>query len=173
MSLVQTMFTDLSTTTILLGITVILAIVILVQTMWLFRIQKRLNIALSGKDGDRIDDTLREMQDTVAQLYSFSRKADTHLTNLEDRMQDTLRGVETIRFNPFRGDGSGGNNSFSVALVTERGDGIVVSSLYTRERTNVFAKRIQNLTPSHELSAEEEQAVTTAHGRTTRERSRT
>jgi hypothetical protein len=58
-----------------------------------------------------------------------------------------------VRFNPFEDAGS--NQSFAIGLLNEQGDGVVVSSLYARERMSVFAKPIQQHNSSHELTTEE------------------
>lgn len=144
-------------------IIIFLAILVVLLTLWILRMEKKMKVLLATKNADRIDDTLEEIQNTVGQLYTFSRRADTHIKDLEERMQCSLRGTDIIRYNPFAGDGSGGNNSFSMAFVNERGDGIVLSSMYTRERTNVFSKHLEGLTPSHDLSDEEAQVVHRAH----------
>ena len=56
-------------------------------------------------------------------------------------MKKASRGFETIRFNPFPDQGS--NQSFAVGMVNEDGDGVVFSSLYSRERMSIFAKPIK------------------------------
>ena len=70
-----------------------------------------------------------------------------------------MTGVETVRFNPFKGDGSGGNQSFSTAFVNEEGDGVVISSLYSRERVSVFAKPVKKMSSEYEMTAEEKESL--------------
>jgi len=67
--------------------------------------------------------------------------------------------VETIRFNPFKGNGSGGNQSFSTAFVNEEGDGVVISSLYSREHISVFAKPIKKMSSEYEMTKEEKDSL--------------
>ena len=74
-------------------------------------------------------------------------------------MQGAVRGVGTVRFNPFSGDGSGGNQSFSVALIDERLSGVVLSTIYARDRVGVYAKPIAAGASSFELTIEERDAI--------------
>jgi len=144
-------------------IIVFLVITIILLTLWIIRIERKLKILLASKNTQTIDETLDEMQQTISQLYTFSRKADTHLKNLEKRTQRSIQSIELQRYNPFSGDGSGGTNSFSVAFLNEHGDGVVISSMYTRERTNVFSKKLSKLSSNQELSDEESTVINKAY----------
>jgi hypothetical protein len=71
----------------------------------------------------------------------------------------SIQGVETIRFNAFKGTGEGGNQSFAIALLSEEGDGTVVSSLYARDRMSVFAKPVTGFTSKYEMTEEEKSVI--------------
>lgn len=148
-----------------------LGVLVIILLIWNIRLEKKLRVLLASKNAQTIDDTLTDLQHSVKELSTFQQNAETHLRDLEHRMQRTIRGVDTVRFNPFQGDGSGGNHSFATAFVTERGDGVVISSLFTRERTNVFTKPLAQLKPHQELSEEEEDVVQRAHAQTRRKSS--
>lgn len=147
-------------------IIIFLAVGVVVLTLWIIRIERKLKILLATKNAETIDDTLAELQKNINALNTFCQEADTHISDLEQRVQQSISGVETVRFNPFVGDGSGGKHSFATALISERGDGIVISSLYTRERTNIFSKRVQGLKADQELSEEEQEVMHKAHNAT-------
>lgn len=145
-----------------LPVTLIIAfliVLVIALALWILRIERKMRILLATKNADRIDDTLDAMQKTLERLETSREDTDERMADMERRLRGTVRGIETVRFNPFEGDGSGGNNSFATALITEDGDGIVISSLYTRSRTNVFAKQLENHASSQDLSDEEQEAV--------------
>jgi hypothetical protein len=85
-----------------------------------------------------------------------------YLHIVEERLKKSIRGVETVRFNPFKGTGDGGNQSFATALIDEEGNGVVISSIFARDRTSIFSKPIYKYVSSHELSEEELEAITKA-----------
>ncbi len=69
-----------------------------------------------------------------------------------------LQRVGLLRFNPF--DETGGNQSFALALLDDHGDGVVISSLHSRETTRIYGKPVKNFAEAgFEFSAEEKQAV--------------
>ncbi len=69
-----------------------------------------------------------------------------------------IQRVGLLRFNPF--DDTGGNQSFALSLLDDHGDGVVISSLHSRETTRIYGKPVKNFTEGEfEFSAEEKQAV--------------
>jgi len=65
--------------------------------------------------------------------------------------------VGIIRFNPFKE--TGGDHSFSLALLDGKDSGIIVTCLHTRERTRVYMKGIKKGKSELELSSEEKKAL--------------
>jgi hypothetical protein len=79
---------------------------------------------------------------------------------LEVRSRGSLQHVGLVRFNPFEDTGS--DQSFAIALLDDRRDGIVISSLHGRGQTRVFAKPVEGGASKHTLSDEEAQAIQVA-----------
>jgi hypothetical protein len=86
---------------------------------------------------------------------------------IDARTQRSLQHIGMVRFNPF--DDTGSDQSFAIALLDDRRDGVVISSLHGRANTRVFAKPVADGTSPHNLSDEEAQAIRIAvEGTTTR-----
>ncbi len=83
---------------------------------------------------------------------------------IDKKLSRTVSGNETVRFNPFQGAGLGGNQSFATALINAEGDGVVISSLYSRDRVSIFSKPIKKFSSEYELTAEEKEALQKAKG---------
>jgi hypothetical protein len=84
----------------------------------------------------------------------------SHIHDSSRKLKKSIRGFETIRFNPFKDQG--GNQSFAIAFLNDEGDGVVISSLYSRDRTSVFAKPIKKMASEFELTEEEKEALNKA-----------
>jgi hypothetical protein len=67
-----------------------------------------------------------------------------------------------VRYNPFRE--TGGDQSFSMALMDLKNNGIVITSIHGREVDRIYAKEIIEGKSKHNLSAEEIQAIKEAIG---------
>lgn len=96
---------------------------------------------------------------TIEDLLVFKAESALEAQKLSERIKKKVASSETLRFNPFPGEGVGGNQSFSVCLTDEEGNGNILTSMHTRERTNVFAKPIKNWQSEYELTEEENKAV--------------
>jgi hypothetical protein len=78
---------------------------------------------------------------------------EARLDDLDTRLRQAVQHVRLVRYSAF--DDAGGDQSFTLALLDESGDGVVVSSLYGREASRVYAKPISNRTSPYTLTAEE------------------
>ncbi|MGI8762320.1 MAG: DUF4446 family protein [Jatrophihabitantaceae bacterium] len=71
-----------------------------------------------------------------------------------------LRTVALVRYDAF--GAMSGRMSFSLALLDENGDGVALSAIAGQSDTRVYAKGITAGKGEHELSPEEQQAVSSA-----------
>lgn len=85
----------------------------------------------------------------------------TEIKKLKKGSLDHIQKVGLVRFNPFAE--TGGDQSFSLAVLDDNESGFVISSLHSREATRLYAKSVKNGKPAgYELSNEEKQAIKSA-----------
>lgn len=137
---------------ILLGLTLFVAV-------WLLRIELRLKHFLKGENGRTLEGAIKKMRGDVDDLQTFEQQATQAMSILNEKIATSIRGVGLVRFNPFKGKGYGGNQSFAIALLDVDGNGIIISSLYTRERVSTYAKEVYHFESKHELTSEEKKAI--------------
>jgi len=116
----------------------IVAGVIIILLGWVLYLHIKIRRLLFGKNARTLEDTIFTTQKEIADLRNFEKECLAYFTDVEKRLGRSVQAVETVRFNPFKGMGEGGTQSFATALLSERGDGVVVSSLYSRDRVSVF-----------------------------------
>ena len=71
-----------------------------------------------------------------------------------------IQKVGMVRFNPFRE--TGGDHSFSIALLDANDTGLVLTGIHTRERTRIYTKTVKLGKGEFELSEEEKKALSKA-----------
>ena len=76
---------------------------------------------------------------------------------LEANAARSLQRVGFVRFNAFPDVGS--ELSYALAVVDGRGNGFLVSSIYSREEVRTYAKALRNFSADKDLSDEERRAV--------------
>ncbi|MBI2048484.1 MAG: DUF4446 family protein [Parcubacteria group bacterium] len=143
---------------LLLGFFVALLIAHAVYIEW------RLRAFLRGQNGANLEEIIRRMVNE----HSHMLQTDTELTEaageLRKLLSDAVRGISVVRFNALSGDTSG-KQSFAAAILSERGDGVVFSSLHARENARMYAKPVNNFVSEFELTDEEKQAIVEARKR--------
>ena len=82
------------------------------------------------------------------------------LAALRSDLEQALRHVAVVRYDAF-GD-MGGRLSFSAALVDDRGDGLVFSSIHARGESRTYAKGVVGGSSDATLTPEEQQALAAA-----------
>lgn len=139
---------------------VILVLIILVMGYWLWKTEQRLKKFFRGARAESLEDSMKDALATVKNIEEYHQKLHKRLEHIDSRVQRSIQGIETVRFNPF--SDSGGDQSFATAFLDEHGNGLVISSLYSREKTSVFAKPIKAYNSQYELTNEEKQALSQA-----------
>ncbi|OGN03378.1 MAG: hypothetical protein A2655_00900 [Candidatus Yanofskybacteria bacterium RIFCSPHIGHO2_01_FULL_43_42] len=140
----------------------VLAITIIVLIVWIIRLEIRIARLLSGKDGKSLESVISSINAGWIESRGFQNEMEKYLTGVEKRLSKSLRTCETVHFNAFRGNGESGNQSFATAYVNEIGDGVIISSLYARERTSIFSKPIKRWVSDTPLSPEEKEVLAKA-----------
>lgn len=146
---------------------VLLMIVNLVLIGYVFLLARRVTTLTKGRNGASLEKTIRELCDAVNELDDWRDSATELFDHFDKRLKGSVRGTSLVRFNPFKGTGSGGNQSFAAAFLDEEGTGVVVSSLYSRERVSLFGKPLSKFNSTFELTSEEKQAVAEAKNKIT------
>lgn len=141
---------------------VLLAAIIL-AIVWIIRLEIKVHKLLRGSDNKSLEGTIRNLQKRDKEFTQFKQEVEVYLKNVEARLRHSISGVNTIRFNPFKGTGEGGNQSFATAFLNENGEGVIISTVHTRDRVGVFSKPVKNGTSEYELTDEERSAIQEAY----------
>lgn len=131
---------------------------------WLgIRLQRLLSLmrrltggAVNGTLEDVLVSLLRRMDGLQDDLTSLHKR----LEQLADQQLGCIQHVGIVRFNAF--DDTGGQQSFSLALLDARSNGAVITSLFGRQESRCFAKPIVNGRCPLRLTEEEQQAIARA-----------
>ena len=139
-----------------LGVSVFVWLLVLSYFAWK---QNNFLGILFPESGER--DIRKKFEEIIKLTFKF--KGDlgdlkNKLSEIEKEGLGHIQRVELLRFNPY-GD-TGGDQSFTVAILDKEGNGMVITSLHSRSGTRVFAKDvISGKSGKHEFSKEENEIV--------------
>lgn len=126
-------------------------------TAELFRLNGRLKKMLLGKNGADLENTITTMLKGMENLDARSGEMENYIIKMDERLRKSIQKIQTVRFNPFKDQG--GNQSFATCFLDENGKGVVISSLYSRDKVSVYAKPVMKYQSEFELSEEEKEAI--------------
>lgn len=117
-----------------------------------------INIFNRKKDSD--PKNLEEVLGCLKRLKKDFKSLQSELEDLKEHSQRSIQKIGIVRFNPF--SEIGGDQSFSVALLDEKNNGMVITSLYNQEGSRIYTKPIKSGDSSYSLSQEEKEAISKA-----------
>ena len=95
--------------------------------------------------------TLKSLDKDIQELFNISNQ-------LNILSFKSLHKIGLVRFNPFKD--VGGDQSFALALLDGKNNGLLLSSLFTREGTRIYAKAVVGgKAEKHPFTQEEEKAI--------------
>lgn len=158
---------NLDATVIALAATLASLLALILVVLFAVRQRKLLNRYKALLNGTAGSDLEQMLLTQAAQLETAQTTID-HLKKAVEGMQHNARlhvqRVGTVRFNAFPDTGS--DLSFAIALLDANNNGVVISSLYGRNESRIYAKPIENGQSTYTLSEEEKSAIAKATGQT-------
>ncbi len=137
-----------------------LGLIVIILAVHAILIERRLRSLFNGQNAKSLENIIHDMQNRLNSHNAHAVKNTSDINNLNDRLKTRIRNVNTIRFKPFEDAGS--NQSFAIAIMDDNHNGVILSSLYTRERMSVFAKPIKSGKSEYELTNEERSVLESA-----------
>lgn len=156
---------DLGTSTsatlavVALGAAVLAVAIAVGAQLRLSRVQARYRVLWAGGEKD-VSAVLSDQTVEIAKLRGDVEQVRSQLRRSADDAEQSLRHVAVVRYDAF-GD-MGGRLSFSAAIVDDRGDGLVISSIHARGESRTYAKGVVEGNSEVTLSPEEQQALAAA-----------
>lgn len=135
---------------------VILLVIIYFQ-MRISNLKDRYESMMTDKDGQSFESMVLARLDDIQNAKDDIENLDKRCNVLKDQLGKCVQKVGVVRFNAF--DDTGSDLSFAIALLDEKNDGVVISSIYGRSEARCYAKPINNSDSSYVLSDEEKQAI--------------
>ncbi|MEK7660156.1 MAG: DUF4446 family protein [Patescibacteria group bacterium] len=125
---------------------------------------RRLRAIFKGRNAADLEELLGDIAHSADTIMASQERIEQRIDGIDDALSHAVQHVGVVRFNPF--DDAGGDQSFALALLDARDTGVVVSSLYSREGTRLYAKPIVRGKSKYRLTEEEHDALAHALGAT-------
>ncbi|MFD1954652.1 DUF4446 family protein [Paenibacillus thailandensis] len=146
------------------GAAAVIGIGIIVMVTWVAALGRKLKklrkqyVEVMGSFGtSNMEEVIASLRGSVMAQQATIERQQEEIKALRDKLRLTKGKVGIHRYNAFSEQGN--NLSFSIAVLNEMQDGYVVTGIYNRDNTYVYAKPIENGQSVYPLSPEERKAM--------------
>lgn len=151
-------------------VVIILIVLVVIQFIWIFtiiskynKLNKRITRFMSGKDVGSLEEVLAKRFSEIRQVVKNEKKQNADIQIINDKFLTTFCKIGLVKYDAFKE--MSGKLSFSLALLTDNHDGIVITSMHSREGCFTYCKEISNEESYYILSEEERLALNVAMGK--------
>jgi len=120
----------------------------------------RFRAHMPGSSGEPGAEDVAALGRLRAAQTAFANRTEERLAELERVARREVPRVGFVRYNSFSDVGS--DLSFTLALLNSEGDGVVITSIYSREETRTYGKAVRRYVPQQGASKEEQTAIAMA-----------
>lgn len=115
---------------------------------------KRLVVGIDKADLAKILVQLKKDQHLTQESLQATQK---EFEQFQRRTQTYLQKLGFVRYNPFAN--TGGDQSFCLCFLDGTDNGILITSLHTREQTRLYTKEVVNGEPKEQIKLSKEEAL--------------
>jgi hypothetical protein len=127
-------------------------------TFWIIKVRKTFQVITQGVSKQDLKSILESLLKNSEIENKKAQEILKKIDQLEKASTLNIQKIGLVRFNPFAD--TGGDQSFVIALLDGKDNGVVISSLHSRDVTRIYAKPIENSKAiRYELSKEEQEAI--------------
>lgn len=143
---------------ILSAICILLLIGFIIMIIKLNNINKRYRQFLNKLgDGKNIEEDLENYMYRVERVEKQNAELGNYVKNIDQDLTKCIQKIGIVRYNAFKDTGS--DLSFTLALLDEKNNGVVLNGIYSREMSNIYAKPVESGKSKYTLSEEEREAI--------------
>ncbi|WP_127587544.1 DUF4446 family protein [Paenibacillus koleovorans] len=143
---------------------IVLVLFILIIVLWvkLNRLRRKYVHMMNGGSADNMEELLIQIQERLSLGEMASTQQQNRLSGIEAALRKMKAKVGMHRYNAFGDRGS--DQSFSIAIVDEERDGVVLTGIHSRDETYLYAKPLERGQSTYTLSPEEKEAINRSSG---------
>ena len=136
----------------------LISIILLIITLCKLKgLRRRIDALTRGKDAESMEDTILNFFERIESLEDAEQKMHRDIREIKENLKITYQKTGLIKYDAFRE--MSGALSYSLALLDKENNGVLISSMYSREGCYTYAKDIVNGGCKINLSEEEQEAL--------------
>ncbi|MCI9365789.1 MAG: DUF4446 family protein [Clostridia bacterium] len=108
-------------------------------------------------NGNDLEEILNKHIERINKTIAKNDELEKYCLKIDADIKHCVQKVGLYRYNAYKDTGS--DLSFTLALLDEKNDGVVLNGIYSREMSNIYAKPIQSGESTYKITDEEKEAI--------------
>lgn len=142
---------------IILFFQVLCLIILVFIGIRLKKLTNRYRHLLTGTTEQNLEGILLDLGERMNMVENRIKNMDEQLQKMGEESMNYLQRWALHRYKAFAN--VGGDQSFSLVLMDKKGDGVLLSSIYGRDESRIYAKSIKGGKSNYPLSDEEQEVL--------------
>lgn len=144
-------------TAVLAVISLVAIILLIISLCKLKKLRRRIDDLTRGKDAESMEEMILKLFERIEFLEDAEQKMHRDIREMKDNLDITYQKTALVKYDAFRE--MSGALSYSLALLDKKNNGVLISSMYSREGCYTYAKDIVDGECKLNLSEEESEAL--------------
>lgn len=144
----------------LMALVLLLIILVIILFRSLNKMESKYRKVTRGVNNKNLEEVIVDYLNKVEESKKISEDVKALYGDMDSRIKECVQKVSVIRYKAFEDVGS--DLSFSLAMLDENNDGILLTGIFGRNESTTYAKPIEKGISRYDLSEEEEEALNNA-----------
>lgn len=145
---------------IMIGVNVILIVIVFAMLLRIRSLRGKYMKILGDTGVPNVEQVLSDVHRSLQDVQAGQVEQRQAIAQIEQSMKLMKSKVGVHRYNAY--DQMGSDLSFSLAIVDDYSNGVVLTGIHSREQSYLYAKALENGESKHALSPEEKTAINQA-----------
>ena len=137
----------------LLVITIVLIVITILLLNSVNKLERKYKKLMRGTNNKNLEELINSKLDEIDKSKISANEALEKYELLKNKMKDCVNKVAIMRYKAFEDVGS--DLSFSIAILDDHNDGVMITNIYSRHDSTTYAKPIDKGISRYDLSEEE------------------
>lgn len=137
-----------------LGVVVILLfIMVIIQNKALSRLENKYRKMMRGTNAKNLEELIVKNLETIRESDNKANQCLEEIKKLQEKTKSCIQKIAITRYKAFEDIGS--DLSFSIAMLDENNDGLILTGIFGREESTTYVKPVDKGISRYDLSEEE------------------
>ena len=145
---------------IIIGLSIII-ILLLILVILIFnslgKLESKYRRLMRGTNNKNLEEAIVAHLDKIDNANDIANECNKRIDYIDSKVKGCLQKVAVVRYKAFEDVGS--DLSFSISLLNENNDGVILTGIFGRNESTCYAKPVDKGISRYDLSDEEQQAL--------------